>query len=734
MSTAVVSIPIGVRKRNGDLQKATTSGALVGRPPQPVVWNPQDEAVIRFAAPASRNHEQQLATHMAAARAAYAKAFLLIRKTSKEVSLADPEVGGEKALIDTATEILSTSPAKSHVSDFVNSLHHFHGVFDVLCQADFSYLSMMKSRGDLLVSITDMLIEIGLDLSRVEVCTKMFPTNRMLELTSMLYAAVVDFLKEVIEHFQQNKMRKLWSSMTQPFEQRFGYVKARIQTLERHIQKDFTILQAMYGMAQQAVDPNLQRTLFERTLSNSASSATSETLFLQIKETLFKGFAHEAHYHEELAATYQVTSGAWEMWFSEEQRHLPSVMRSASKFNQGFCDAPDSQHALQWVAQQRALSPHIPSAYLIWAKGMTVKSAIASLLFQIINQRRAVLSQHNIDIPAFQRANAGVKPLWDMFVHLMRVLGGCLIYISMGSVGPDEFLVVEKFAKAVKNWDGPPISVTIIHPLNDGFVQVEDATDLDGLYDVCPSLTTTDALFHVISLELGGQLDVSDTIRGVLWDTAWREIRYATIGISLSQVLEVIKQEALRLGLERVEDEKMTRNEMQSWTKGIQKWVEGHLDFSYNSVREQIQRYLEVVELGLPAEVKARLAHYLQRCVFAADMDQLGSRALNQPQRHRVFAGIQTAINPAAVTTFCGAVDELVEEALDDYCEMVKKNPRKGVLAVLRALDELFGWDGRWRETYMEDKNLFVEGIAQGMEAGFRDVITALLETDEGGI
>lgn len=66
----------------------------------------------------------------------------------------------------------------------------------------------MKNRSDLLASITDMLTQIGLDLSRIEVYTKMYPTNRMLELTSMLYAAVVDFLKEVIEHFQQNKMRK----------------------------------------------------------------------------------------------------------------------------------------------------------------------------------------------------------------------------------------------------------------------------------------------------------------------------------------------------------------------------------------------------------------------------------------------------------------------------------------------------------------------------------------------
>jgi hypothetical protein len=81
---------------------------------------------------------------MSSARAAYAKAFMLLRKTSKDASLDDEfETSSEKALIETATEILSATPNKAPVSDFVNSLHHYHGVFDVLCQADFSYLSII---------------------------------------------------------------------------------------------------------------------------------------------------------------------------------------------------------------------------------------------------------------------------------------------------------------------------------------------------------------------------------------------------------------------------------------------------------------------------------------------------------------------------------------------------------------------------------------------------------------
>lgn len=68
---------------------------------------------------------------------------------------------------------------------------------------------MAKNRNDLMAKLTDMLVEIGLNLSRIEVYLKLFPTSRMVELTSMLYAGVVKFLQEVIAHFQRNAVREL---------------------------------------------------------------------------------------------------------------------------------------------------------------------------------------------------------------------------------------------------------------------------------------------------------------------------------------------------------------------------------------------------------------------------------------------------------------------------------------------------------------------------------------------
>jgi hypothetical protein len=329
----------------------------------------------------------------------------------------------------------------------------------------------------------------------------------------------------------------------------------------------------------------------------------------------------------------------------------------------------------------------------------------------------------------FMRANASIKALWDMFVNLMRVLGGCLIYVSIGSVGPDEFAVVEKFVKTVQRWEGPPICVTIIHPFNEGFVCVDDVTDLDSAYDVHPSLTTTDALHHVLMMELDVHGVVSERIRTVLWESLWREVRYAVIGIVLSQMTEKVRLEAEKLGRERVEEQELTEANLELWLKGVQKWIGNKV--ASNNVREQIQRHLDIVDLELPADIRADLAQRLKLVVLTADTDRVGSRSLTQSQRNRIWSRIEAAISQGTITMFCGSVRELVEDALDNYSELPSRNARQAGSAVLRMLDGRFGWEGSWKGTLSEDKQLIVEGVVEGIITGFGDVIAALLEPEK---
>lgn len=98
-------------------------------------------------------------------------------------------------------------------------LDHFSGVFDVLSQCDFSYMTLIwgslklvlmtaKSHYDTLYKFTDMMVVIGTNLARIELYRHIFPTARMLQLVSQLYAAIVEFLQGFILYLQKKTYSK----------------------------------------------------------------------------------------------------------------------------------------------------------------------------------------------------------------------------------------------------------------------------------------------------------------------------------------------------------------------------------------------------------------------------------------------------------------------------------------------------------------------------------------------
>jgi hypothetical protein len=108
-----------------------------------------DVAVRRFSSPSFNANEQRLTQHIDSARTAYARAFVAIQKSVKDV---DAEAilsrSSQTDVAKTAMELLngasSTGDEKSRASRFIDILHHYTGVFDVLSQAgDFGYLAVI---------------------------------------------------------------------------------------------------------------------------------------------------------------------------------------------------------------------------------------------------------------------------------------------------------------------------------------------------------------------------------------------------------------------------------------------------------------------------------------------------------------------------------------------------------------------------------------------------------------
>src|SRR5690348_11557320 len=70
---------------------------------------------------------------------------------------------------------------------------------------------MSKNNYDVLSKVVDVVIDIGRNLERIRAYAKLYPTPRMLEFTADLYAAMVEFLEEVIKDAKKNPIsRCLW--------------------------------------------------------------------------------------------------------------------------------------------------------------------------------------------------------------------------------------------------------------------------------------------------------------------------------------------------------------------------------------------------------------------------------------------------------------------------------------------------------------------------------------------
>jgi len=92
-------------------------------------------------------HQQTLGEHVISARRAYSKAFVAIQKAANknlDVS-AVLQNSTEQDVADAALGLYAGQSAadKCITSRFIDTLHHYHGVFDVLSQTDFSFLTIL---------------------------------------------------------------------------------------------------------------------------------------------------------------------------------------------------------------------------------------------------------------------------------------------------------------------------------------------------------------------------------------------------------------------------------------------------------------------------------------------------------------------------------------------------------------------------------------------------------------
>lgn len=211
----------------------------------------------------------------------------------------------------------------------------------------------------------------------------------------------------------------------------------------------------------------------------------------------------------------------------------------------------------------------------------------------------------------------------------------------------------------------------------------------------------------------------------LFFERLWREVRYATIGIAVNQAIHHINLSAKHLAYEaeRAPATTFTSAESERWASAIQKWTSN--GWSVNTVREQIQRHLDIVDFHLPLPVKDRLARKLKLLVFEDDVE-VESKPLGPKQRRAIWKEVQELIKPGTFAMFSASIPAAMAAVFEEHRteEAVAEEEAKRLVSCLMRAH--FRKNKKWKEAFSEDKMPVVGGITEAIEMGFRRIIEVL--------
>jgi hypothetical protein len=227
-------------------------------------------------------------------------------------------------------------------------------------------------------------------------------------------------------------------------------------------------------------------------------------------------------------------------WFSEERRHVPWEFHKKSQIMQAQCDTLQPQLTYFQMAEARKVVPKAVIVCLMWNSEMDARSALASLVFQILQQRPEILYRKSPEyyLKKFREARGSFEKLWIVFLELVDAVGGVLCFVHMPSLSPHAVRFSQAFVDLFNSCDddsGPLMNLVLYQPDHVSLPKRGDIRKPDDMYDVDPALDASDALHQVILAYSGVHEGLSGALKTELWETLWRTVRYSTIALTRPQ-------------------------------------------------------------------------------------------------------------------------------------------------------------------------------------------------------
>ncbi|KAI9841443.1 MAG: hypothetical protein M1838_003577 [Thelocarpon superellum] len=448
---------------------------------------------------------------------------------------------------------------KGKTEHFVDVLTTYGTCLDVLSQSYAQYTCLVWGSFRFVLQVSQnyyaffekikvTLCEIADDLPRILMYQQLLSTKRMQKIVAELYAHIVRFLQEAIVFYRRKRFMKYVAALWSPFEvsqktvaeaihrlRRSAEAEANAVNVARHAWQNAALFWEVGKLSAKLGEMHDQR-LF-RDFKDHRSGSILEIL----KDQLFAHDPSDATFHDEMIRLYETTQTTeWDQWFYEERRHVTWTHQPKSTLTYMQTNLMEPQLYCKWIAHGRKAAGRAVFAHVVWAPRMDANSAVASIVFQILQQQPDVLLHPTAGFAHKLRAATSFEMLWAVLIELLNIIPGLFCYISIPSVGPEEVRVVEQLTVLVDNWTGPPINMQLVTPLEASFPKPKGSIDIDDAYDVDSALDTTDALHQVVLAELQIHKDLTERMSHALWQSLWRTVCYHIDEIVCDQAKEIL--------------------------------------------------------------------------------------------------------------------------------------------------------------------------------------------------
>jgi hypothetical protein len=276
-------------------------------------------------------------------------------------------------------------------------------VLDVLAQAHAEYtslawgaikwiLTVAVNYMNLLQKISVMLEDIGYRLPRIQLYQNLLPSKRLACVISELYAAIIGFLTQTILFFNKSRTRRLFSIFHGSLEAEFQAALDRIERLSGLVEED---ARAVAMASQHAANTALSLQLQEvKLIARHAMQSVLEVKHLQakyllqdVRTNIFCGLDQDLTFQYDMVKLWTtLVAPEWNSWLRTEMSYIAIYQQKQAAFAYVQTEQLQFLIVLNIMSQKVCRSDYAAQTLLCWSQSMTMETALASLIYQYLEQ------------------------------------------------------------------------------------------------------------------------------------------------------------------------------------------------------------------------------------------------------------------------------------------------------------------------------------------------------------